>query len=84
MKRASKEYGFQISQLELVKKEVSLRVGEEYLLIFNSGAKADWFSQDEAVVSVDGNGKLCAKTAGETKVVGTIYGEEYECRVVVE
>lgn len=41
-------------------------------------------AQDEAVVSVDGNGKLCAKTAGETKVVGTIYGEEYECRVVVE
>ena len=66
-----------------MKKEVSLRVGEEYLLIFNSGAKADWFSQDEAVVSVDGNGKLCAKTAGKTKVVGTIYGEEYECRVVV-
>ena len=84
LKRASKEYGFQISQLELVKKEVSLRVGEEDLLIFSSGAKADWFSQDEAVVSVDGNGKLCAKTAGETKVVGTIYGEEYECRVVVE
>lgn len=81
--RAAKEYGFEISTLDLMTKEITLEVGEKYWLIFNSGAKADWYALDESVVSVDKEGVLVGLCAGETTVIGVIYGEKYYCKILV-
>lgn len=82
--RAAKEYGFEISTLELMAKEVTLEKGERYWLIFNSGAKADWYALDPSVVSVDENGMICGLCEGETTVIGEIYGEKYNCKILIK
>lgn len=82
--RAAKDYGFEISTLDLMTGEITLEVGEKYWLIFNSGAKADWYALDESVVSVDEEGILVGLCAGETTVIGEIYGEKYNCKILVK
>ncbi len=79
----SKRFGWSIECLELTVSRQELRVGEQYQIIFNSGAKADWHSEDEAVVSVDADGMLCGEGVGKTDVVAVIYGKEYRCEVEV-
>ena len=61
-----------------------LAPGAQYQLAFNSGAKADWTSDDETVVRVDRDGGLTAAGTGTALVTATIYGKEYHCRIVVE
>lgn len=79
----SKRFGWSIECLELATNKQKLTPGEQYLLIFNSGAKADWHSENVAVVTVDEDGMLCAKGVGKTDVVAVIYGKEYRCEVEV-
>lgn len=80
----SKRYGWSLNQLALDSEELVLAPGAQYQLAFNSGAKADWTSDDETVVRVDRDGGLTAAGTGTALVTATIYGKEYHCRIVVE
>mgnify|MGYP002509783875 CR=1 FL=1 len=81
---ASVKYGWSLFQLALESEELTLAPGEQHRLAFNSGAKAEWTSENDAVVRVDRDGGLTAVKEGRTEIVATIYGKEYRCRVVVQ
>ncbi|MBQ9118562.1 MAG: leucine-rich repeat protein [Lachnospiraceae bacterium] len=87
--KLAEKYGWNLQLLELEATELTLAVGEEYLLRFNSGADAEWASSDATVVSVEptesfAEQKLTALKPGTAVITATIYGKEYTCTVTVE
>ncbi len=76
-------FGKEIRELALTDTKLTLKVGEKYLLRFNSGAKAAWKSSKKSVATVGQTGNIYAKKPGTTVITATIYGKEYSCTVKV-
>lgn len=73
--------------LSLYPAAANLPVGRELKLratLSPAGATAQWTSSDEAVATVDENGKVVAKSPGECTVTVTSGGKSAECAVLVE
>ena len=69
-----------------VSKKVSVTVGKTKKLKFTSltGQTIHWESKNPEIATVDSNGKVCGISLGETVVIATIDGTDYEYRIKVK
>ncbi len=84
----AREQGWELEALQLEATELTMHVGEEYVLRFNSSADAVWELDDDRVLSLEegeffGDRKLKARKKGRAVVTAEIYGKEYTCKVEV-
>ena len=79
----AREIGWDYRPIELEVTQLTIKVGEQYPLRFQGGAKATWKTSDRKVATVGGTGDIYAKKAGKVTITATIYGREYQCRVTV-
>ncbi|MDE7298123.1 MAG: leucine-rich repeat protein [Lachnospiraceae bacterium] len=87
LERATKTLNasWSLMELKLTREKVSLSIGSQFALRFNSGAKAEkWRSSNKKIVAVDSVGNLYAVSAGTATITATIYGKEYKCEVTVK
>jgi hypothetical protein len=76
--------GWEVQELELQRKEVSLKKGETFELRMNSYAKCTWKSSNPSVAAVNYYGKITAKNKGTAVITATLYGKTYKCKVTVK
>lgn len=81
-------HGWKLEALRLEEEGLTLHVGDEHVLRFNSGAEADWEVSDCEVLGMEigehlSDRKLTAQKEGVAVVTATIYGKEYICTVEV-
>ncbi len=69
--------------LTLNNSELTLYVGDEYLLEVDGNVDAQWSSNNEAVVYVSGNGVISALKAGQATVTASANGAVGSCVVTV-
>ena len=72
---------------KLSAEEMTLEVNKTGVLTMEGvedASKIEWTSTDNSVATVDKNGKIEPKKAGQTTITATIGGKEYACRVLVE
>ena len=86
--RIAKERGWKLEALQLEADELTLHVGDTYVLRFNSGADAVWELDNDRVLSLEEeeifcDRKLTALKGGTAVVTAKIYGKEYTCVVNV-
>ena len=86
--RIAKERGWKLEALQLEADELTLHVGDTYVLRFNSGADAVWELDNDRVLSLEEeeifcDRKLTALKVGTAVVTAKIYGKEYTCVVNV-
>lgn len=86
-KEAEKD-GWRLEALQLMKTGLTLHVGEEYVLRFNSGADASWSLSDDTVLCLGAGEGFCdrrvtALKEGTAVIRAVVYGKEYTCTVEV-
>lgn len=72
---------------KLSAEEMTLEVNKTGVLTMEGvedASKIEWTSTDNSVATVDKNGKIEPKKAGQTTITATIGDKEYACRVLVE
>ncbi len=84
----AKKDGYRLEALELKGTKLTLHVGEDSVLCFNSGADASWSLSDETVVRLGTGEGFCdrrvtALKEGSAVVKAVVYGKEYTCTVKV-
>lgn len=87
VKEAEKD-GWRLEALQLVRTGLTLHVGEDYVLRFNSGADADWSLSDDTVLRLGAGEGFCdrrvtALKEGTAVITAVVYGKEYTCTVEV-
>lgn len=64
-------------ELELVTKNKTMNLGDTFTLQMNSLADCIWRSTNNSVTTVDSDGNVTAKKAGQSTIIANLYGKEY-------